>query len=122
MFLFLVLTDGRGTILYERQGVNLNYVFMCTDWGSSLQAGMRSWHGVRETKRVMKKPCMWRLHSTVLIMTCFMIYVFMLLYLAIWAGIVSDTGDGNGMGWSRAFGLDELAFSCFNCFLSVLSP
>lgn len=47
---------------------------------------------------------------------------FMLLYLAIWAEIVSDTEDGNGMGWSRAFGLDELAFSCFNCFLLVLNP
>lgn len=43
MFLFLVLTDGRGTILYERQGGNLNYVFMCTDLGFSLQDGIRSW-------------------------------------------------------------------------------
>lgn len=41
---------------------------------------------------------------------------FMLLYLAIWAGIVSDTGDGNGMGWSRAFGLDELALFMFQLF------
>lgn len=29
---------------------------------------------------------------------------------------------GNGMGWSRAFGLDELTFSCFNCFLLAPCP
>lgn len=43
VFLCLVLTNGRGTILYERQGGNLNYVFMYTDLGFSLQAGMRFW-------------------------------------------------------------------------------
>lgn len=32
---------------------------------------------------------------------------------------MSSIGDGHRVGWSRAFGLDELAFSCFKCLLLV---
>lgn len=37
----------------------------------------------------------------------------LLLYVFSDLGWDSVRHSGNGMGWSRAFGLDELAFSCF---------
>ena len=58
---------------------------------------------------------MW-LHSTVLIMTCFMNYCFM--YLAIWAGTVSGILE---MGWDGLVlsGWMNLLFHVSKCFLLV---
>lgn len=67
-----------------RQGENLNYVFMYTDLGSSLQPG-RSW--VWDTRNEMSyEETLHTLHSTPLFMICFMIFLCFMLLLALWLG------------------------------------